>query len=263
VNGAAADAPLWRQSGVPLYLQITRRLRRELAESSDDSDRPLFTEEGLAQRFGVHRMTIRQALRELEQDGLSVRLRGVGTFRAPHKLRGEPIYLDSFLDHWAMQGRRVGGELLSVQEEFAEGRVAHALGLFDDVRIVHVVRLRRVDDQPLVLDHIFLPAATGHALNPADLLGLTLHRAIRLRTGRIAAAAELEIEATVAQNEGASLLGLVPGSPLFRRHIILVDALHQPLSYGWSLYRADLYKYTLTVPLDPERAYSSDEVVRG
>ncbi len=256
--GERGEALLWRDSGVPLYRQIARRLRRDLADMPE-SDGPLFTEEELAQRFGVHRMTVRQALKELEQDGLIVRQRGLGTFRAPHKVRGEPLYLDSFFDHWAMQGRRVSAELLSVVEEPAEGRVARALGLLDDTLIVHILRRRTVDDQPLVLDHIFLPPPTGHAVLPDDLVGLTLHRAIRRRTGRIATAAELEIEATAARDDEAALLCVDAGSPLFLRHIVLLDALRQPLSYGWSLYRADLYTYTLTVPLDPERAYASDQ----
>lgn len=259
MTAPVADAQLWRDSGVPLYRQIAQRLRREIG-TTPDSDRPLFTEEALSLRFGVHRMTVRQALRELEQDGLIVRHRGVGTFRAPRKLRGEPIYLESFMDHWAMQGRAVSAEILSIQDTFPDARVARSLGLYDDLPVVHVQRRRSVDDQPLVIDHIFLPGSTGHALERDDLLRLTLHRAIRLRTGHTATSAELEIEATIADGEWATLLRIAPGSPLFRRHIVLLDELRRPLSYGWSLYRADLYTYTLTVPLESERAYSPDQV---
>ncbi len=247
-----------RSSPIPLYLQIARRLRAALADAPV-TDKPLYTEEELAQRFGVHRLTVRQALRELERDGLIYRQRGLGTFRAPHKLRGEPIYLDSFIDHWSMQGRRVRSELLGLDEELVEGRTAATLRLLDGSEVVHVRRCRFVDDQPLVLDHIFLPLPIGRALQPKDFVGLTLHRAIRLRTGRVAAEADLEIEATTAREDEAEVLRVRPGSPLFLRRIVLVDELRVPLSYGWSLYRADLYTYTLTVPLTPERAYGSED----
>lgn len=248
---------LHRDSPVPLYVQIARRLRTDLA-SQPVSDGPLFTEEELGRRFGVHRLTVRQALRELERDGLITRRRGLGTFRAPHKLRGEPLYIESFLDHWAMQGRAVRSEVLEMAEEPAEGRVAATLGLLDGGPVMHVLRRRFVDDQPLVLDHIFLPASAGRGLRPEDLVERTLHRAIRLRTGRTATEANLEIEATTARDEEAELLGVTVGSPLFLRRIVLVDALREPLSYGWSLYRADLYTYTLTVPLPEERAYGQE-----
>jgi GntR family transcriptional regulator len=257
VTRAAGYGELLRTSAVQLYVQIARRLRRVLAEQPI-TDGPLFTEERLAEQFGVHRMTIRQALGELERDGLIVRQRGVGTFRSPQKLRGEPIYLDSFFDQWALQGRRVAAEVLEITTEPAEGRPAECLDLLDG-EMTHIRRLRRVDDRPLVLDHIYLPQATGRALTVADLVSSTLHRAISLRTGKFATDADLEIEATIAATEEATLLEVAEGSPLFLRHIVLRDGLRAPLSYGWSLYRADLYTYTLTVPLDRARAYATKD----
>jgi GntR family transcriptional regulator len=253
-----AQSRLTRGSPIPLYLQIARRLRAELPDAPS-GDRPLYTEQELARRFDVHRLTVRQALRELERDGLVHRQRGLGTFRSPHKVRGEPLYLDSFIDHWSMQGRRVRAEVLEIVDDVAEGRAASALRVVDGADVVHIRRRRFVDEDPLVLDHIYLPSAIGHALQPDDFVSRTLHRAIRLRTGRVAVEASLEIEATTVREDEADLLCAPVGNPLFRRHIVLLDELRTPLSYGWSLYRADLYTYTLSVPLPEESAYASPE----
>ncbi len=253
------EARIDRGSPIPLYFQIAQRLRAELATTPVSSG-PLYTEEELAHRFGVHRLTIRQALKELERDGLVYRQRGLGTFRAPPKLRGEPIYLDSFVDQWSLQGRRVRSEVIAFEDATADSRTATALQLADSAEVVHVERRRYVDDQMLVVDHIFLPAEIGRALTIDDLVAQTLHRAMRHRTGRVACDGVLELEATVAHDDEARVMGIAPGSPLFLRRLTLRDAQLHPLSYGWSLYRADLYSYSLTVPLPVDRAYAREEV---
>ncbi len=129
-EGARID----RGSPIPLYFQIAQRLRAELATTPLSSG-PLYTEEELGRRFGVHRLTIRQALKELERDGLVYRQRGVGTFRAPPKLLGEPVYLDSFVDLGVPQrpARPV--------EERRDPRRLHPRGL-DDLVGEHDPRLR-------------------------------------------------------------------------------------------------------------------------
>ncbi len=253
-EGARID----RGSPIPLYFQIAQRLRAELATTPLSSG-PLYTEEELGRRFGVHRLTIRQALKELERDGLVYRQRGVGTFRAPPKLLGEPVYLDSFVDQWSLQGRRVRSEVIAFEDTLADSRTASALQLGERAEVVHVERHRYVDDQMLVIDHIYLLPEIGHALTIDDLVSQTLHRAMRHRTGRVACDGVLQLEATVAHEEEARVLGIAPGSPLFLRRLTLRDAQLHPLSHGWSLYRADLYSYSLTVPLPAERAYARED----
>jgi GntR family transcriptional regulator len=249
---------LSRESGVPLYLQIARRIRSELADRSRPLDEPLFTDEELARRFGVHRLTVRQAMKQLESEGLLARVRGKGTFLAPPKLRGEPMYLGSFVDAWSLQGRRVRVEVLQIEEEDADGRGARGLELAEGGPVCHVVRRRWVDDHPLVVDHILLPREIGRAVTRADLEGTTLHRAIFAATGRAAVDAELEIEATVARDDESELLDVPAGSPLLLRTITLLDPVRRPLSFGWSLYRADIFRYSLAVSLAGDAAYGAE-----
>ena len=249
---------LARESGIPLYRQIARRIRAELADRSRPFDEPLFTDEELARRFGVHRLTVRQAMKQLESEGLLERVRGKGTFLAPPKLRGEPMYLGSFIDVWALQGRRVRVEVLRIDEEEADGRAARGLGLAEGGPVRHLVRRRWVDDEPLVIDHILLPPEIGGAVTRQDLEGMTLHRAIFAKTGRAAVEASLEIEATVARDDEADLLDVQTGSPLLLRTIALLDAVRRPLSFGWSLYRADIFRYALTVALSEDAAYGGE-----
>src|SRR5574342_793022 len=78
-------AELIRTEGIPIYIQIRETLRGEIARDVLKRGEKLLSEQELASRFGVSRMTVRQSIAELIDEGLLYRRHGVGTFVAlPH-----------------------------------------------------------------------------------------------------------------------------------------------------------------------------------
>ena len=69
-----------RDKAIPLYYQLETILRRKILSGDYKPDTPLPSEDMLAEEYQVSRITVRQALASLEQDGLVLRQRGKGTF---------------------------------------------------------------------------------------------------------------------------------------------------------------------------------------
>ena len=72
--------PMLRDKAIPLYYQLETILRRKILSGDYKPETPLPSEDMLAEEYQVSRITVRQALSSLEQDGLVLRQRGKGTF---------------------------------------------------------------------------------------------------------------------------------------------------------------------------------------
>src|SRR5258707_6758842 len=99
-EGDPADGvvDLDRGSPIPLYLQIKQYLSRQIAVWEQNNDK-FYTDGDLCDMFGVSRMTVRQAVQELVDDGLLKRARGVGTFVVMRKIEERLAPHFSFPEH--------------------------------------------------------------------------------------------------------------------------------------------------------------------
>lgn len=125
------------------------------------------SERELCDRFGVSRMTVRQAIDALVNEGLLVREQGRGTFVAPARIDME-LRLVGFGDDMRRRGLEPSGRLLDAETVEATFDVAEALELAHGALVHHVQRLRCADGIPMAVEETWLPAA----LLP-DLLGPT------------------------------------------------------------------------------------------
>src|SRR6185437_17137686 len=97
-DSAAGDGvALDRGSPIPLYLQIKQYLKRRISAWEPQDDK-FFTDAELCGMFHVSRMTVRQAVQELVDDGLLKRARGIGTFLVSRQA-DEPV-VPELDDRW-------------------------------------------------------------------------------------------------------------------------------------------------------------------
>src|SRR4051794_1129490 len=93
-----------RDSPLPLYAQVKRALQVKLMSWPAENDR-FYTDEELQRIFGVSRATVRQALTELEEEGLVRRRQGFGTFVNRDKIEESFAARNDFSSQWAQSGR--------------------------------------------------------------------------------------------------------------------------------------------------------------
>lgn len=234
------------QDAAPLYRQLYRELLA-LVETLEPGDR-FPSERELIEVYGVSRMTVHQALRDLTQTNQIVRMQGRGTFVSHPKVeRGQP-FLNSFTEDMRLKGHVPSTRLLRRTELEPAPDVQERLALKDDVRTLYLERLMLADDQPIALHytHLVLAYCTNAEewFSSAALQG-SIYAILEQRCGHELHEAEETVEAAVAAPTEARLLDVAVGAPLLwiRRVTCLADG--TPIEDSTMLYRSDRYRLVM------------------
>ena len=232
-----------RSSYVPLYVQVRDSLK-ELIHGGRAPGEQLPGEPELCRLFNVSRTVIRQALRDLELEGLIVREKGVGTFVAAPKLR-EGLFgeLTGFYSDMAGKGRPPVSQVLTQEVAPASPHVAAYLRLRPGAAVVHIDRLRFVDDEPIVLVATYLPAARCPGLENVDLTHRSLYEYLESAYGLVIARGRRAVEAVPAGEYEARLLGVKKGAPLILLDSVGYLADGAPIEYYHALHRGDRSRF--------------------
>ena len=194
------------------------------------------SERELVQRFGVARMTVRQAMDALVAEGLLERMPGRGTFVA--KPRNEVGRLTSFTEDMTRRGLLAESQTLLARREQAGPGVARALDITEGDAVIHWKRLRRADAVPMCIEDAYL----NEVLLPGFLqsgMPTSLYDALAAR-GLRPTWAEDSITADVATAEEAAHLEIAPGAVVMRvaRRALAGD---KCVEVSRSVFRADRF----------------------
>ncbi len=197
---------------------------------------PAPSERELVTRFGVARMTVRQAIDSLVAEGIVERVRGRGTFvTRPRRRIGQ---LTSLTEELHRRKMTLESRTLSARREAASPRVARALGLTVGDPVIRWRRLRSADGSPLAIQDAYL----NEVLLPGFLIGGgpdSLWEELA-RRGLRPTWAEDSVTADVAAEDEADLLEVEPRSAVLR---ITRRALahERPIEVSRSVFRGDRY----------------------
>ncbi|MCK9907679.1 GntR family transcriptional regulator [Microbacteriaceae bacterium K1510] len=251
-----AQPPLDRSSPLPLYAQIKQRLIG-LILRWEQPDQRFYSDEQLCAFFCVSRDTVRQALSELVREGLLTRSRGLGTFVAVKKLEERFGPGMDFIQQWAAKGTPIQPTLLVFDRRGADEEVAAALETDVGAPILFIKRTRAAARVPVAIDYRYLPADLVTDWDESSALGSPLHllwQRLELSTG------DFEIEAGIAGPEEVEYLHLPAGAPVLIRSLRYRDVTNRLVMAGHTVHRADLVRYSLSVPLSREGVGTPREI---
>lgn len=231
----------------PRYREIEAALRARIAAMRPTD--PLPSDAALCREFGVSRMTARNAMQLLVDDGLVVRMPGRGSCVAQPGAHRRADQLQSFSREMERHGRRPASRLLARELRAPTPDEAAALGLDDAEPVVLLRRLRIADDEPIAIETAVLVRRATAAVMAADLETGSLHAAlaaggIHLRRGTATISAE------AATFEDARLLGVPRGAPLLVERRVIRDMQGRAVEATESRYPAG--RYALDVAFDME-----------
>ena len=232
------------QAGQTRYREIERFLRTQVEGARPGA--PLPSEAELCERFSVSRMTVRQALQELTNDGLVERRRGQGTFVAHRPVHRRPGVFLSFTEEMNRRGMQATSRLLSAGMDDPRRSEVLDLGLAPGSQVVRIVRVRLADGIPVALEDAALVPELGGVLEE-DLGGGSLHGALE-RRGVVATRATGTITARLARASETELLDLAPQSALLVELRVLFDQVGRVFERTETRYAADRYDYDVVHP---------------
>lgn len=233
-----------RSSPVPLYFQLAGQLEAAIVSGALAPGSRLENEIQLADRCGLSRPTVRQAIQHLVDRGLLVRKRGVGTQVVQAQVR-RPIELTSLYDDLAAARRAPRTRVLELETVPATDAIAKDLGVPPGTDVIRLRRLRLSDNEPLALMTNHLPTdivvLTPDLLERHGLYEILRSAGVNLRI------ANQTIGARGATTAEARLLDERRGVPLLTMTRTTFDDKGRAVEYATHVYRAARYSFTSTL----------------
>lgn len=240
----SVELTIERGSPVPLYYQLSQQLEEAIRVGTLKPGDRIDTETTIAERYGLSRPTVRQAIQELVNKGMLVRRRGVGTQVVQTPL-GRPVALTSLYDDLVLAGHEPRTDVLSLTNAPADVRVAEALRIAEGTEVIAIERLRFDRGEPLAIMRNWLPAG----LAPITIQALEssgLYEALR-RAGVHIRVAHQRIGARLATGTEARLLQVPGPSALVTMERTTFDIDGAPIEFASHDYRADAYTFETTL----------------
>jgi GntR family transcriptional regulator len=233
-----------RDKAIPLYYQLETILRNKIVSGDYAPEAAMPSEDALAEEYHVSRITVRQALSSLEQDGLVLRRRGKGTFVSAEARQVDlPRYTGS-IEELMLMGLRTSTQVLDSAWIDPPEHIRERLKLTGE-KVLRIEKVRKLDNRPFSYVLNFLPPVVGEKL-PMDLVKtkpmlMILEQDLGIRLSE----ADQSVKATLADASIAVLLDIRVGDPLLNSERIVYDIKKRPVEYVSSLYRADKYAFTM------------------
>ncbi|MEU8382407.1 GntR family transcriptional regulator [Streptosporangium sp. NPDC048865] len=233
-----------RSSPVPLYFQVAEQISEAIRRGDLPPGSRLDNEILLADRLGLSRPTVRQAIQYLVDKGLLVRKRGVGT----QVVRGQvkrSVELTSLYDDLRRAGQEPATRVLALGPAPVEEAVATVLGVAPGTEMLRLERIRYAAGEPLALLHNWLPSGlaplTAEGLQERGLYEMLRAAGVRMRV------ANQRMGARAATAAEARLLGERRGAPLLTMVRTTYDDQGRAVEHGSHVYRASHYSLEVTL----------------
>ena len=239
------------KTGVPLYIQIAEGLLDRIEAGDLAPGDRLPPERELSRALSVNRMTLRNALRVLEQQGLLIRRQGDGTYVAAPKVERQAGYLFSFTKGMRSRGYTPGAKVIHLERRPVEASIGRQLGLGASATVYSIQRLRLLNRQPVLLEEFTIPVERFPSLEDHDLEGRSLYEIMESEYQVAVTRARQSLEPVLATELEAELLEIEEGSPLMLERRISFDERERPIEHGKDLYRGDRFRFvTELAPLE-------------
>ena len=230
-----------------LHAQLRDALRAAILDGRLRPGDKLPSESELTAAHGVSRITVRQALGALQSEGLIVKLHGKGTFVSHPRAAQSLDRLEGLNEALAPEHHALNSKRLLWREIRAPAAVARQLRLGPAQQVYHLQTLRYLDRQPLSVNNSYIVCSLGERLARVDFSQRDLIDVFEHEGGLKIGEAQIEIGAGVARPQDAKLLQVAPGAPVLEVERLLHSAGGEPVHIETAVYRADAFRYKLSV----------------
>lgn len=238
-------------SPAPLYAQIKAHLRDRILDGSYKPHEQMPSESEMMASFGVSRITVRQALNDLQNEGLIFRIHGKGTFVSKPKAFQDLGKLQGFGEAMRQMGHETYSRLLSLREVKPSMQVQERLKLGPREKVCELQRLRFLNREPISLDVSYVSVKLGTRLAREDLATRDIFAIVENDYGIQLGHADLQIGTMLADERLARQLRLPEGSPVLFIERTTHTAEGLPFDHEHLYYRGDAFTYKVRVDRTP------------
>lgn len=231
----------------PLYARLRDQLRGDILAGRLRVHDKLPSEHELVQAHGVSRITVRQALADLQRDGLIRRLQGKGAYVSAPRTTQALQRLEGLGEALSAHGQAVHSQRLSMKRLKGSHDVVRELQLAPGSEVYQLRTLRYVDRLPMSLNESHYPLPLGERMVRLDLSGRDVIEVLEQDLGLRVSQARMEISAVPMPKLAAKWLQATPDGPALQVRRVLLNDEGKPLQLETATHHADRFSYQLTM----------------
>lgn len=229
----------------PMYIKIHNQIKRDIENHVYNVGDRIPAERQLSVKFGVSRMTLRQAIKTLEEEGILERRLGSGTYVASQKVQEKMSGVMSFTEITKANGQVPSSKLLTYQIGTPSLSEKERLALESGADVLRMERIRYADDIPICYEVVTVPYSMVKDFSKEDVsshLYETLEKHSGFEIGRVTE----HISAAIANEQDAHLLDAKKGEPLITRRQVTELSDGRPFEYTRARYVAERFEFTFS-----------------
>jgi GntR family transcriptional regulator len=230
-----------------LYLSVKDEIEESISKGEFKPADKLPSEYKLAKKYGVSRMTLREALRALEEEGLVARKQGAGTFVKASSQRIKSILdINYGVSEMIMNmGFRPGTQEIKMEEVLADSHLAKALNIARGAKIITIERVRSADKIPVVYSLDMIPASILPDIKDIKELGESVYDFLEKKCNVILSSSMARLFPTKAVRKLANKLNIKINSPLFLLEQTDTDQAGRPVMFSREYFVSDYFDFVI------------------
>ncbi|MFJ3494548.1 GntR family transcriptional regulator [Streptomyces sp. NPDC086091] len=230
--------------------EIADALRRAIGREEYAVGALLPAETELAARYGVARGTVRQAVAALTAEGLIGSRQGARRVVLASRRSQSFAELRSFAQWARAMGREATGRVVAQEHRRADAEDAVRLQLSEGDRVLHVLRVRGLDSEPVLLERTVYAGWIAPAVGRIEPDCPSVTQRLLDDTGLVFAYGEHVIDAVAAGAQDAELLDVRRTSPLLRVRRVTTTYEGRPVEWSDDRYRSDAVSFSVHNSID-------------
>lgn len=248
------DSVIDRDLPVPAYYQIELDLKERIARGEWKVDEQIPSEAKLSQYYAVSRITLRQALAELEKDGVIRKCRGKGAFICEN-----PVPFVHSLNYALVSADKLGNRPYNITAETLTLRIPEhptdevltQLQVSHPNGVVYLKRLFYLNEAPIAVGRSWLRSSLVPGLENDGLIENQLATTLSTRYGVTVERIDDCLEVVRPTNSECQLLGISYDCPLILVRGTSYTADNTPVEYSNTLWLGDRVRFNLTLHSTP------------
>ena len=229
---------------LPVYIQIHDAIKEKIEAHHWQIGDRLPSERELSAQFGVSRMTLRQAIQTLADEGILERKIGSGTYVARRKVQEKMTGTTSFTEIMLSQGREPSSRAISYFLTAPSSSEMEKLQLTKDEAILRMERVRLADDIPICFEVASIPEKLVRDFTKAEITS-SLYKTLEDKGNRKIKGANQTISAMVASEKIADYLEIKKGDAILRMRQVSFFDDSTPFEYVRSQYVGNRFEFFL------------------
>ncbi|WP_353989390.1 GntR family transcriptional regulator [Pediococcus argentinicus] len=228
----------------PIYIQIHNEIKKAIEAGRWSVGERIPAERDLSEQFNVSRMTLRQAISTLVEEGILERKVGSGTYVASQKVQEKVSGVTSFTELMEAQGKHPSSKTISYHAGEPSLSEVERLNLDPGELVLRMERIRYADDVPICYETASVPEKLVRNFSKSEVTK-SLYKTLEDKAGLKIGKANQTVSAMLASEKVADYLDIKRGEAILRLHQISFLEDGNPFEYVRTQYVGERFEFYL------------------